>query len=289
MRKKIAKRAIGVAMTSAMVVSSFGNIPGFEWKMSDTVKAADGLTLYVDSADYYDSKYDEENAYDGTDLGCTYSTEKTIFKVWSPEADKMYLNLYQTGSDAEEGAGVIEKKIPMVKGDAGVWTYEYKGDLKNKYYTYQAIVGGVNNGEAVDPYAKAVGVNGERGMVVDLDSTDPEGWDQEYNTKREKTNLSDIVVWEVHIRDFSIDVSSGVTDSNRGKYKAFTETGTTINGEGKVSSCVDYLKKMGVTHVQILPMFDYSGVDETKVTNELSEENYNWGYDPMNYNRGFLL
>ncbi|MBQ3601659.1 MAG: starch-binding protein, partial [Lachnospiraceae bacterium] len=136
-------------------------------------------------------------------------------------------------------------------------------------------------GEAVDPYAKAVGVNGKRGMVVDLDSTDPTGWDKNY--KREKTNLSDIVVWEVHVRDFSIDVSSGVSDENRGKYKAFTES-TTVNGEGKIASCVDYLKEAGVTHVQILPMYDYGGIDETTVTNKLSEDNYNWGYNPENYN-----
>ena len=279
MKNNVTKKTLGVVMTSAMVATSLGNIPGLEWKLSNTAKAASNA-LYVEELNYYDAEYDKENAYDGNDLGCTYTKEKTTFKVWSPEADSMTLNLYSKGSDDEEGS----KKLgtyKMVKGDKGVWEYTCEGDMINTYYTYTAMFAGVKSKEAVDPYAKATGVNGERGMVVDLDSTDPEGWDTSY--KREKTNLSDIVVWEVHIRDFSIDVSSGVSEQNRGKYKAFTES-TTVNGEGKIASCVDYLKEAGVTHVQILPMYDYGGVDETKAGNILSEDNYNWGYNPENYN-----
>ena len=280
MKRKIAKRALGVAMTSAMVVTSMGNMPGLFWQGSTTAEASDGPTIYVDDMNYYNTAYDEKNAYDGTDLGCTYTKEKTVFKVWSPEAESMTLNLYATGSDKEANAKDLGQ-YEMTKGDKGVWEYTYTGDLVNTYYTYRAVVDGQSYGEAVDPYAKAVGVNGERGMVVDLDSTDPEGWDQNY--KRTATSLSDVVVWEVHIRDFSIDVSSGVSEKNRGKYKAFTEN-TTVNGEGKVSSCVDYLKKMGVTHVQLMPTFDYEGVDEETAGNTVTKDNYNWGYNPLNYN-----
>lgn len=222
----------------------------------------------------FDSSYDSQNAYDGNDLGCTYTPQKTTFKVWTPEASSVVLCRYEKG----DGGRSIEE-VPMTKGDKGVWSVTITGDIVNTYYTYKVTVNGEMN-EAVDIYAKAAGVNGERAMVVDLDSTDPDNWDKNY--QREKTLLSDIIVWEVHIRDFSIDASSGVSQENRGKYKAFTED-TTVNGEGRVASCVNYLKELGVTHVQILPMYDYASVEETAVTTTPGS-NYNWGYDPKNYN-----
>lgn len=280
MKYGVVKRALGIVLTSAMVIGAAGTLPGTDWKLTSTSRAAGGESIYVDKVDYYNAAYDKENAYTGNDLGCTYTKEKTVFKVWSPEADSMTLNLYKTGSDKEAGAGKIDS-IAMKKAEQGVWEYTYEGDLVNTYYTYSAVISGMSYGEAVDPYAKAVGVNGDRAMVVDLDSTDPEGWDKNY--KRQATPLSDVIVWEVHIRDFSIDASSGVSEANRGKFKAFTES-TTVNGEGKVDSCVNYLKKMGVTHVQLLPAFDYEGVDETTITNTPSADNYNWGYNPKNYN-----
>lgn len=219
----------------------------------------------------FDSNYDSENAYSGDDLGCTYTPGKTTFKVWSPEASSVVLCRYEKG----DGGNVISE-TPMTKGDKGVWSTEVTGDIVNTYYTYKVTVDGITK-EAVDIYAKAAGVNGDRAMVVDLDSTDPDYWDKNY--QREETLLSDAIIWEVHIRDFSIDVSSGVSLQNRGKYKAFTES-TTVNGEGKAASCVDYLKQSGVTHVQLLPMYDYASVDET----DASTDNYSWGYDPKNYN-----
>lgn len=208
MKNNVTKKTLGVVMTSAMVATSLGNIPGLDWKLSNTAKAASNA-LYVEDLNYYDAEYDKENAYEGNDLGCTYTKEKTTFKVWSPEADTMTLNLYSKGSDDEEGAKKLGS-YKMTKGDKGVWEYICEGDMINTYYTYTAMFAGVKSKEAVDPYAKATGVNGARGMVVDLDATDPEGWDTSY--KREKTKLSDVVVWEVHIRDFSIDVSSGVSE-----------------------------------------------------------------------------
>ena len=222
----------------------------------------------------FDSNYDSQNSYDGGDLGCTYTPEKTTFKVWSPEASSIVLCRYEKGNG---GSAIGE--TPMVKGEKGVWSTEVTGDIVNTYYTYKVTVNGITE-EAVDIYAKATGVNGDRAMVVDLDSTDPDHWDKNY--QREETLLSDIIVWEIHIRDFSIDVSSGVSQQNRGKYKAFTES-TTINGEGRTASCVEYLKEFGVTHVQILPMYDYASVDEANVSTSPGS-NYSWGYDPKNYN-----
>lgn len=284
MKRKF-KKSMSVVMALSLAATPFG---GYGLYHSPEVKAASDENtkgVLYQGSDYYTDSYDQKNKYDGTDLGCTYTKEATTFKVWSPEATKVTLKRYATGSDGEKGAkdlGTVE----MTKGEKGVWSCTVKGDIVNTYYTYNVTVNNQTQ-EAVDIYAKAVGVNGDRAMVVDLDSTDPEGWDANY--KREKTLLSDINVWEVHVRDFSIDVSSGVSEANRGKYKAFTEH-TTVNGKGKVASCVDYLKELGVTHVQILPMYDYGStdsdhycVDERNVSTSMSS-NYNWGYDPENFN-----
>lgn len=281
-----AKRAFAVAMASAMTVTTAGTVTGIPFGTSKVAKAAGIEALYVDSKDYYNDAYDSTWAYDGNDLGCTYSATKTVFKLWSPEADSVKLNLYATGSDKEDGHEDLGTYDMTKMKDSsgkwnGVWEYTLEGDQKDKYYTYRATIGGETYKEAVDPYAKAVGVNGNRAMVVDLASTNPAGWDKDYKSKQ--MNLSEAIVWEIDIRDFSISASSGVSEANRGKYKAFTEN-TTVNAEGKIASCVDYLKKMGVTHVQVLPAFDFDGVDETMLTTTPSDTNYNWGYNPKNYN-----
>ncbi len=265
MIKNVIKRKIfSCFLASAVAVSVIGVVPPTEINAGEEVYAQRS----------FDSSYDTENAYSGDDLGCTYTPEKTTFKVWSPEASSVVLCRYEEGSG---GSAVSE--TPMTKGDKGVWSTEVAGDIVNTYYTYKVTVNGTAQ-EAVDPYAKAAGINGDRAMVVDLDSTDPKHWDKNY--KREETLLSDIIVWEVHIRDFSIDVSSGVSEENRGKYKAFTEK-TTVGGEGRAASCVDYLKELGVTHVQLLPMYDFASIDEANA-GAGSESNYSWGYDPKNYN-----
>lgn len=230
-----------------------------------------------DMANAAEKKYAHEldkQAYDGNDLGANYTKEKTTFKVWAPSAEKVYLKRYTTGSDNEQGARVIST-LKMLKGDDGIWYYTVFGDIKNTYYTYIVTTDGKEQ-ETCDIYAKAVGVNGNRAMVVDLDSTDPDGWDKDKHITYD--SATDAVVWEVHIRDFSISPDSGVTDANKGKYLAFTETGTTLNNEGVISTGIDYLKKLGVTHVQLLPVFDYATIDETQ------DGEFNWGYDPKNYN-----
>ncbi len=265
----IKRKLLCYFLAGALAVSFIGNVPSAKVYAEEI---GGGKTVY--GKRLFDSNYDSQNAYSGDDLGCTYTPGKTTFKVWSPEASSVVLCRYEKG----DGGNVISE-TPMTKGDKGVWSTEVTGDIVNTYYTYKVTVDGTTK-EAVDIYAKAAGVNGDRAMVVDLDSTDPDYWDKNY--QREETLLSDAIIWEVHIRDFSIDVSSGVSPQNRGKYKAFTEK-TTINGEGKVASCVDYLKQLGVTHVQLLPMYDYASLDETDASAD-SLSNYSWGYDPKNYN-----
>ncbi|MDO4748964.1 MAG: type I pullulanase [Eubacteriales bacterium] len=228
---------------------------------------------------------DDEFAYEGV-LGAIYTPEQTLFKVWAPTATEVTLNLYATGSDEEEGAADLGKyaMTQIVDGDklAGVWYVTVEGDLKNVYYTYSVtspdriVDGELTTRETQDVYSYATGVNSARSMVVDLDSTDPKGWDEDTHIFVEEQ--SDAIIWELQVKDFSYSASSGVSEANRGKYLAFTEEGTTLNGEGKISTCVDYLKSLGVTHVQINPFYDFGSIDETG-----DDTQYNWGYDPMNY------
>ncbi len=230
---------------------------------------------------------DKEFAYDGDDLGCTYTAEKTTFKLWAPTSSEVIVNLYATGSDEEEGAAELgSHAMAKVEEDGkwtGVWSVTVEGDLKNVYYTYTStnmtlVTEKENTATFVDPYAKATGVNGDRAMVVDLDSTDPEGWDKDAHIY--VNEQTDAIIWEVVVRDFSASETSGVSEANRGKYLAFTEKGTTVNGEGLIPTCVDYLKELGITHVQINPFYDFATVNEAQ---DLANQ-YNWGYDPENYN-----
>lgn len=229
---------------------------------------------------------DKEYAYEG-ELGALYSPDSTTFKLWAPTSSEVNLNLYSTGSDKEADAqklGAYEL-TKLMDGDkwTGVWTVTLEGDYRNTYYTYTAtnealVTGKVKTSEFVDPYAKAVGVNGNRAMVVDLDSTDPEGWENDAHIYVDEQ--TDAIVWEVVVRDFSANANSGVSKDNRGKFLAFTEKGTTLNGEGNIATGIDYLKRLGVTHVQINPFYDFASIDETKSV----DNQYNWGYDPKNYN-----
>ncbi len=216
----------------------------------------------------------DEFAYFGNDLGAVYSKEETVFTFWSPEAESVTVRLFTKGNDREAGAALIAE-IPMVKTKYNVWRLRYEGDHKNEYYTY-LIDFGNKKVETVDIYAKAAGVNGERGMIVDLKSTDPEGWDKDKYIFMDSP--TDAIVWEVHVKDFSHSPSSGISKENRGKYLAFCEH-STLYGEGIVPTCVDYLKNLGVTHVQINPFYDFGSVDESA-----NDDSFNWGYDPKNYN-----
>lgn len=221
----------------------------------------------------FESKeFEEKYSYDKKDLGANYYKEKTIFKVWAPTAEEVSVNLYRNGNPLEE-----EKSFKCVKMDYidnGVWSVSVEGDLHGIYYTYSVTTFG-NVTETGDVYAKACGINGIRSMVVDLERTNPEGWDED---KHVVSSLDNTQIWEIHIGDFSNDPKCGVREKYRGKYLAFTEENTTLNNDNLHPTCLNYLKKLGVTHIHLLPTFDYGSVDESK------NENFNWGYDPVNYN-----
>ncbi len=227
-----------------------------------------GLSFDVDVPDYFSTEdFESKYTYDGDDLGATWSKSSTTFKVWAPTAKNVKLNTYEAG---EKGKSDLIKSYDMTAEEKGVWTVKVDGDLNGTYYTYE-----VDGTEACDPYARAVGVNGDRAMVIDMDSTDPEGWDKDKNPNS-GLNSTDAVIYEVHIRDLSADSSSGI--KNVGKYLGFTETGTT-NATGQTTG-ISHIKDLGITHIQIGPAYDYATVDETK----LDKAQYNWGYDPKNYN-----
>ncbi|WP_432404377.1 type I pullulanase [Wukongibacter sp. M2B1] len=213
----------------------------------------------------YDLREWKESFYKGQDLGANYNKEYTVFKVWAPTRESIKVIVYNNYNDNN---GEI---FPMIKKDKGVWELRLEGDYKNKYYNYIVVVDG-NEIEIPDPYTKGSTANGKKGMIVDFSTTNPEGW---VNHKTIGTvKASEAIIYEVHVRDFSIDEKSGI--KNKGKYLAFTEKGTkSICG---IATGVDHLKDLGITHVHLLPVFDFASVDETE------EYEYNWGYDPYLYN-----
>ena len=217
--------------------------------------------------DIFDSEYFAQNYhYEGDDLGACINGDTTTFKVWAPTASRVVLNLFTAGDGVE-----AYKNVDMVKGEKGVWSHT-EDCGHGTYYTY-SVTTSVGTQEAVDPYAKAAGVNGDRGMVVDLSLTDPEGWN-EAEFESPISSYSEAIIWEVHVRDFSNKIESS---EYKGKYLAFTETGL-VNEYGQPVG-VDYLKELGVTHIHLLPVYDYASVDE-----RTPEDEFNWGYDPENYN-----
>ena len=212
----------------------------------------------------YNKKFDEMFRYDGKDLGAICTMEGTIFKVWCPLADRVELNIYE-GPDKEEY--MVHQ---MVAGEKGTWSITFAEYMHGTYYDYVVY----RNGEATrtaDPYAIACGVNGVRSMVVDLSKTNPEGFLEDKAPAKE----NETIIYELHIKDFSYDEESGIPEEYRGKYKAFTVKGA----NGEFPTCMEHLKKLGVTHVHLLPMYDYGWLDEAG-----DDTQFNWGYDPVNYN-----
>lgn len=214
-------------------------------------------------------------AYDGDDLGAVYTEKSTSFKLWSPTASQVKLRLYSKGDDKESNAELISEQSMSYTADNGIWQITVFGNLKNIYYTYLVTNNGIEK-ETVDIYACAVGVNGNRGMVADLSSTNPKKWDKE--TFSAVCRQTQAIVWEVHIKDFSNSPSSGISNEYRGKYLAFTQEGTKVPGTNQ-STCLDYLVQQGINYVQLNPIFDFATVDEAGEANQ-----FNWGYDPKNYN-----
>ena len=222
---------------------------------------------------YYNATYLEDKAYNGTDLGSTYTPTKTTWKVWSPEANSVKLNLYATGSDLENGAENLGTYSLTFDKSTSVWSIALDGDYKNVYYTYTVDTTQYGAKETYDIYAKACGVNGNRSMVVDLDSTDPEGWENDEHVFQDQ--VTDEGIWEVHIADLTSSDNSGVSDEYQGKFLGFIEGGLTYNGK---SVGIDYLVEQGIKAIHIQCPFDFASGDER------NDESYNWGYDPKNYN-----
>ena len=233
-----------------------------------TVSIKDYGEKKVLPTDIFDTEYFIQNyTYDGDDLGATINGDSTTFKVWAPTASKVVLNLFTSGHEGE-----AYETVDMVLGERGVWSYTAECG-HGTYYTY-TVTTAAGAQEAVDPYAKAAGLNGNRGMVVDLSLTNPEGWDDDAAFSTGIDSYSDAIVWEVHVRDFSNKVASS---QYKGKYLAFTERGL-VNEHGK-SVGIDYLVDLGITHVHLLPVYDYATVNEAD-----PDSQFNWGYDPKNYN-----
>ncbi len=219
---------------------------------------------------YYSSKEFLDNyLYDGADLGVKCTEHGTTFRLWSPMAERVTLNFYDMGN-----GGDLLSRIPMSREEKGVWSYEDKRELHGVYYDFTLVIEGEEIRSA-DPYARACGVNGNRSMVVDLRKTDPEGWDKDQTPKKQE----ETIVYELHVKEFSWDKSGGFPENYRGKYKAFTCVDTTLNQDGKHATGLKYLKDLGVTHLQLMPVYDYGSVDEAG-----DDSAFNWGYDPMNYN-----
>ncbi|EKQ57293.1 MAG: pullulanase, type I [Clostridium sp. Maddingley MBC34-26] len=221
---------------------------------------------------YGSKEFDDLFGYKG-ELGAIYNPNETRFILWAPTATKVRVALY--GNDGRK-FNPAEKVVDMEKGEKGTWAIEENGDLDGVYYNYLVTIDGKEN-EVTDPYAKAVGVNGKRGMVVNLNSTNPVGWSEDKRPELE--NPTDAMIYEMHIRDFSIDPNSGVTLEYRGKYKGVWQDKTTIPGTD-VKTGVAHLKELGINTVQLMPAFDHRSIDETR----LNTPQFNWGYDPQNYN-----
>ena len=222
----------------------------------------------IAQAKIYDSlDFSKKFTYKGNDLGNTYSKAKTDFRVWAPTASAVSLVTYPS-ADSPASGGTVSS---MVAGVNGTWTATVAGDKNGLIYGYRVTVDGVER-NAVDPYVRATTVNGLHGVVVDLATTNPKGWSKKKPAF--SGNASDAVIYELHVRDLSMDASSGVKAANAGKYLAFTEVKTATSG---VATAVASIKDLGVTHVELLPVFDFASVDE-------NNPSFNWGYDPQNYN-----
>lgn len=242
----------------------------------------------VDNSKLYDFPQFYDNfTYYGDDLGVTFSSDhqSTTFKLWAPLSTKVVLNLYSTGTPKGYNyAGEVVTTTPshrilMHKEQQGVWAHTEYANLHGIYYTYSVYIGEKVN-EVVDPYAKSTGINGERGLVVDFDIINKELGFEIGNRPNVIENTTDAIIYESHIRDFTKDSSWGGSAEKAGKYLGFVEEGTTYTSNGQtVKTGFDHLKELGITHVQLMPIYDINSVNESA-----TELNYNWGYDPLNYN-----
>lgn len=225
----------------------------------------------VNSEVYSTEEFEAKYTYSGNDLGAAWTPEGTVFRVWAPTAKAVKVRLYRGGT---AGVDDLIEQIDMTADVCGTWVAQKAGDLNGVYYTYLVDLGGAVN-EACDPYARTTGVNGHRAMVIDLASTNPKKWDKDTDPHA-GADFTDAVIYELHVRDLSSDESAGIR--NKGKFLGLIERGTT-NAQG-IPTGLDHMKALGITHVHLLPSYDYGSVDESKP----EENQFNWGYDPVNFN-----
>jgi len=242
-----------------------------------------GYTLVFQDRSYavtIPNRYGQESftdafTYTGSDLGVTYSHDKTVLRVWAPLSLEMKVNLYSSGDPEAEPAPYAV--VSMEKSVKGTWVATLEGDMNGEYYTYSVTTDNSVDVEACDPYARTTGVNGKRAMILDLDSTDPNGWGNDKNPHADE-NITDAIIYEVHLRDITADPDSGISPANVGKYLGLIERGTTT--DDGIPTGLDHIVDLGVTHIQLSPVFDFGSVREDR----LDDSPYNWGYDPVNYN-----
>ena len=227
-----------------------------------------GLLGSCNTTPHY-ATYNDYPVYEGSDLELNYTPESSKFRVWVPTADQVKILFYDNGNE-----GGAYKMLDMDRSDKGTWALKVNENLKGKFYTFQVKIGEKWLDETPGMWVKATGVNGKRAAIIDFAETNPVGW--ENDVRPQLKNFTDIMLYEVHVRDFSVSPNSGM--QNKGKFLAFTEKGTK-NTAGEATG-IDHLKELGITHVHLLPSFDFATIDETK----LNEKKYNWGYDPLNYN-----
>ncbi len=218
----------------------------------------------------FDDRYVDYPSYAGNDLELMIDATGTHFKLWSPKAQQVKVNLYEDGR-----TGNAFKTLDMKPDSStGTWSVSVPEQLYGKFYTFQVMIDGKWLNETPGVWAKAVGVNGQRAAIINFDETDPQGWNDDRGPI--VNNFTDVIIYEMHHRDMTVHPNSGI--ANKGKFIAYTENGVcSLNGE---TTGIDHIKELGVTHVHILPSYDYNSVDET----QLPANVYNWGYDPMNYN-----
>lgn len=219
---------------------------------------------------YNSADFEKMYTYKNSDLGATWSSEETSFRLWAPTADSVQILLYKSGNPEAQD---LLKTINMTRDVQGTWTAVEKGDLNGTYYTY-LVHRDAKEVEVCDPYARTTGINGHRAMILDLNSTNPEGWEEDKDPNYNNT-ITDAVIYELHVRDLSMNENSGIT--NKGKFLGLAETGT--KSPDGLSTGLDYIKSLGVTHIHLLPVYDYGFTDES-----LPLPQYNWGYDPVNFN-----
>lgn len=228
-----------------------------------------GFFMHLFTAKAQTDNFLKYPVYNGNDLGLSYSPKETVLRIWSPVAKAAQVLLYKDAT-----AETPLQTISMQAGKNGTWVAKLPGNQEGKFYTLRVLIDNKWSDEVTDPYAKAVGVNGKRGMVLNMQRTDPQGW--KIDRSPVFNNATDAVIYELHVRDASIAASSGI--SHKGKFLGLTEKGT-VNNRG-LATGLDHLKELGVTHVHLLPCFDFNSVDEAMP----AQAKYNWGYDPLNYN-----